>query len=321
MQLPSDIRSSPFSEELELDRRHIWATFRSWMEIDNQKQLRSGRKGKRHWSLLERCLHVFAFGLKTAGLFERGHRNCYDIAFNSHTLVFDDLPTAFDGYSILHLTDLHFDSLPRIEHKIAAMIADHEFDLCVMTGDYRRAVHGGSGHIMPPMKTMLAALRARDGVVATLGNHDTVFMVEGLQALGIRVLANETITICRDDDELHVTGIDDVHYYFTDMVSEALEGAPRGFKLVLVHSPEIYDLASAAGYRLYLAGHTHGGQINLPGGKPVLVHCNPGRHLVQGLWQHDGMLGYTSTGASTSGIPIRFNSRGEITRFTLRRKA
>lgn len=311
--------TEPFSQDLDLDMRHIWATFRSWMEIDNHKRLRKGGKRKRHWDLLERLLEVFGFGLKVIGLYNRGLQNSYDIKLNEFTLYFDDLPNDFDQYTILHLTDLHFDSLPEIEKKIGSLVQGLEIDLCVMTGDYRHDVHGQFRHVLEPMNTVIEALSVKDGIVATLGNHDTVFMVSGMEELGIRVLANETVTIQRGEDKIHITGIDDVHYYYTDMVYEAFDNGPEGFKIALVHSPEIYDMAEEYGYRFYLAGHTHGGQICLPGGKPLIVHCNNGRHLSQGLWSHGRLTGYTSTGASTSAIPIRFYSRGEITLFTLKR--
>lgn len=314
-------KEGPFREELDLDKRHIWATFRSWMEIDSNKHLRSGRKGKRHWNLLERAVHVFAHGLKIIGLYERGVRNSYEVEFKQQELYFEELPAAFDGYTILHLTDLHFDSLPGIEDTIASLIREHEFDLCVMTGDYRHSTSGQFNHILGPMQTVLDALKVKDGIVATLGNHDTVFMVEGLEKLGIRVLANETISVIRDKHKIHITGVDDMHYYYTDMVYDAFESAPEGFKLALAHSPEGFDLAEEFGFHLYLTGHTHGGQICLPGGKPLIVHCNQGKHLVSGLWKHGRLTGYTSSGASTSAIPIRFNSRGEVTRFTLMQKS
>jgi len=117
-----------------------------------------------------------------------------------------------------------------------------------------------------------------------------------------------------------VTGVDDVHYYYTDMALEALEATPDGFKVALVHSPEIYDLAEEHGYALYLAGHTHGGQITLPNGRPIITHLNSGKHLAAGLWQHKTMTGYTSNGVGVSGLPVRYNTRGEISLITLKKK-
>lgn len=312
-------KNEPFSEDRDLDMRHIWATFRSWMEIDNHKRLRRGGKRKRHWGLLTKLFKLFGFCLKRIAFFELGKRNAYDVQFKKVECTFNDLPRSFDGYQILHLTDLHFDSLPNIEEILAALIGEVEVDLCVFTGDYRNEVHGPYRHIEQAMSKVVEAVHARDGILATLGNHDTVFMVNLIESMGVRVLANETVQIERGKERILITGIDDVHYYYTDMVHEAFASVADGFKIVLVHSPEVYDMAEQYGYRLYLTGHTHGGQISLPGGRPVLSHCNNGRHLSRGLWRHGGLTGYTSCGTSTSVIPIRFNTRGEITLITLKK--
>jgi len=144
--------------------------------------------------------------------------------------------------------------------------------------------------------------------------------LNAFERMGIRVLGNETVCIQRDGSEIYLTGVDDVHYYYTDMALEALESSPEGFKIALVHSPEIYDLAADHGYALYLAGHTHAGQITFPNGRPIVKHLNHGQHLAAGLWQHQGMIGYTSSGAGVSGLPVRYNTRGEISLITLRKQ-
>jgi predicted MPP superfamily phosphohydrolase len=79
------------------------------------------------------------------------------------------------------------------------------------------------------------------------------------------------------------------------------------------------DYAARAGYALYLCGHTHGGQVCLPGGKPVVTHLARCRRAARGLWQWGGMTGYTTTGLGVSGPPLRFNCPGEAALITLRR--
>jgi predicted MPP superfamily phosphohydrolase len=309
--------SELFSEALELDRRHIWATVRCWLEVDNYKQIRGGGRRRHHWDTLEILLHIFAFGLKITGFYDRGVANALSIDLARVTLKFPALPPAFDGYTILHITDPHLDTLPNFEDQIIKIIENLEVDMCVFTGDYKLSVHGGYLHIIPAMEKIVAKISARDGIVATLGNHDTIFMVNPFEKMGIRVLANETISLNRAGDVIHFTGVDDPHYYFTQMAVEALESSPAGFKIALIHSPELYDLAEDSGFSLYLAGHTHGGQITLPNKKPIIKHLHNGKHLAKGHWRHHDLVGYTSNGAGTSGIPIRFNTKGEITLFTL----
>jgi predicted MPP superfamily phosphohydrolase len=137
-------------------------------------------------------------------------------------------------------------------------------------------------------------------------------MVAPMEAMGIRLLINESVVLRRGGDQLRIVGTDDVHYYYTDQSLHALEAARQDFTVALVHSPELYDAAARAGVKLYLCGHTHGGQVCLPGGRPIFKHLRRGRHLPSGPWQHGSMQGITSVGAGTSGIPVRFNSEGEI---------
>ncbi len=120
-------------------------------------------------------------------------------------------------------------------------------------------------------------------------------------------------------DRLDGKATDDVHYYYTDAARAALEGAPNIFKIALIHSAELADVAADAGFSLYLAGHTHGGQICLPGGMPIITHMSRHRRYASGLWRHGPMVGYTTAGIGVSGLPVRFNTRGEAVLITLRR--
>ncbi len=88
-----------------------------------------------------------------------------------------------------------------------------------------------------------------------------------------------------------------------------------------MHSAEVADDADEAGYALYLCGHTHGGQISLPGGRPLVTHLKRCRHAASGLWRQGRMTGYTSRGVGVSDLPLRFNTRGEVVVITLRRSA
>ena len=94
---------------------------------------------------------------------------------------------------------------------------------------------------------------------------------------------------------------------------------PDGFRILLQHSPELLDEAAAASVALYLCGHTHGGQICLPGGIPLMTNIRTPRRYASGLWQHGDMTGYTSVGVGVSVMPLRFFSKGEVAVITLRR--
>jgi predicted MPP superfamily phosphohydrolase len=209
--------------------------------------------------------------------------------------------------------------MPGLEDSILDLVGAEESDLCVLTGDYRTELHGPIRPTMDRLQRLVARLRSRNGVLAVLGNHDDCHMVGPMEAMGIRVLVNESVRLTRGTDALQIVGTDDVHYYFTDQAVHALEPARDAFTVALVHSPEMYDIAADLGVDLYLCGHTHAGQVCLPGGRAIIKHLSRGRRFYKGTWKHRGMVGITNAGAGTSGVPVRFHTRGEVLRLTLRR--
>ena len=234
-------------------------------------------------------------------------------------IFFPDLPAAFDGYRILQLSDLHLDHIDETAAAAARVIAGIEADLCVITGDFRDSARAPLDDVMAQLDRVVSATRAVDGVLGVLGNHDSVAMVEPIEALGVRLLLNETIDLYRGGERISVTGLDDVHMFHTSAAEEVLASVPDGFAVALVHSPEIADRA-AARHRLYLTGHTHGGQVCLPGGRPIFTSLRrPYRRFARGLWNHGRMVGYTSRGIGAAGLPIRLNCRAEIVRAILRK--
>ncbi len=88
-----------------------------------------------------------------------------------------------------------------------------------------------------------------------------------------------------------------------------------------MHSTDLVPQAAAAGFRLYLCGHTHGDQICLPGGRVIVSRQDCGRHFAAGLWRQGAMIGYTNSGDGTAVLPLRFNRPGEAALLELRRPA
>jgi hypothetical protein len=301
--------------------RFIWAANRFRMETENRKSRRYGGKGPHHWYALLFLMRTLEVLLKLTRQYERGVRNAWDIAVREIDVELPRLPPAFDGFTILHLSDLHLDGMPGLDKAILDRVGTLEFDLFVLTGDYRTELHGPIGPTMDGLRPLVEGVRSRHGVLGVLGNHDDCHMVGPMEAMGIRMLVNESVRIARGSEVLQVVGTDDVHYYFTDQAVHALEAARDSFTIALVHSPEAYDVAAGLGVDLYLCGHTHAGQVCLPGGRPVIRHLSRGRRFYRGTWRHRGMLGVTNAGAGTSGVPVRFNTRGEILVLTLRRPA
>jgi predicted MPP superfamily phosphohydrolase len=308
-----DARSSP------PEAREAWRRRRRRMEAAKEKHTPRGGKERRHWVAFRRLLALFGILLRVSGLYHWGVRNALDIKLRRIELEFENLPSEFDGYRILQLSDPHVDFFAEPWDTALELVSGEPVDLCVLTGDYRKRASGPFEHILPPFEKLLTRLRASNGVYAILGNHDCADMADAFESLGIDMLINETRSIRQGGARIYVTGTDDVHYYYTDAAKAALEDAPEGFKIALIHSAELAEVAADAGFSLYLAGHTHGGQVCLPGGKPIFTHMSRHRRYASGLWRHGSMTGYTTTGIGVSALPVRFNTRGEVVLITLRR--
>jgi len=304
----------------EKSRRLIWSITRSVLETDNYKHRKYGEKTRKKWSWFELLIKIFEWSIKKTRLYDIGYENAKNTVLNRVDLYYEDLPDIFDGYSILHFTDLHLDAFDGISTRVGKLIKDLEVDLCVMTGDFREGVSGGFKKILDPLQEIVSQVTTRDGILAILGNHDTYQMVSPMERMGIRVLANETVEICRSGQKIFITGLDDPYYYYTDRAISAMEETGEGFKLVLAHTPSLYDVADKNQYALYLTGHTHAGQICLPRGIPIILHLRHGRKYYRGVWQYNGMKGITGQGLGTVGIPVRFNTQSEIILIRLLKK-
>jgi predicted MPP superfamily phosphohydrolase len=308
-----------FAPPAPINARQMWANNRFWMETQNLVTKRYGGKRKQHWYALLMMIKTFEWGLKRCGQFERGKGNAARIMLREIDLHFAGLPPLFDGFTILHISDPHLDGLPGIEDRVVESVRGRQFDLCVMTGDYRTELHGPIRDVMRSLEALVCGIRSRQGFLGVLGNHDDCHMVAPMEAMGIRMLINESVVLSREGERLRIVGTDDVHYYYTDQSLHALEAARDDFTVALVHSPELFDAAENAGVSLYLCGHTHGGQVCLPGGMAPLKHVRAGREFYKGHWRHGAMQGITNAGAGTSGIPVRFNTESEVLALRLRR--
>jgi len=256
--------------------------------------------------------------LSLTGLHRRGRLNVLDIRRRDNDVRLTHLPHVFEDFALLHLSDLHLDmSEPYLERLIAS-VKGLVHDVCVLTGDFRFRTFGP----YQPALDALARLRPHLGnaVYAVLGNHDTIRMVPGMEALGINVLMNEAVPLRRGNDSLILAGIDDAHTYRThdfDKLEAVL--SPASCAILLSHTPETYRKAAHVGFSLMLSGHTHGGQICLPGGLPIFTDAGAPRAFSRGAWKYHGMAGYTSVGCGSSLIDVRLNCRPEITLHRLHR--
>jgi uncharacterized protein len=260
---------------------------------------------------------IIRTALKLSGLYWRARRNAERVVVRHNDIAFKDLPPRFDGFTMLHISDLHVDMSEAAVQRVCELVGELRYDLCVLTGDYR-------GETFGPFEAALAGVgrlrsHLKGPIYGVLGNHDSIRMVPGLEAMGIRILLNECELIARDDQRIFLAGVDDAHFYRMDNIEKAAVRIPDGaFSILLSHTPEIYRQAAHAHFRLMLSGHTHGGQLCLPGSIPIMLEAVLPRRMGAGAWQHHGMTGYTSVGAGTSVVPVRLNCPPEITLHCLR---
>ncbi len=260
-------------------------------------------------------------GLDLCGLYRSLARRATRIDVVQNDLWLVGLPPGFEGMKVLHLTDLHIDGPPGFGRVLTSICGDLEFDLAVITGDLRLDTRGpvdGALRELEPLVPVLGDCRC--GAYAVLGNHDTLDMVEPLGSLGLRYLLNESLRIdTRDGDSAWLVGVDDAHFFGTDDLPRAFANVPvEDVALFLCHSPDLILEAASAFADVYLCGHTHGGQICLPGGTPLVSNASCARRFIAGPWQYGALRGYTSKGCGFSGIPLRSFCRAEIVIHTLR---
>jgi len=287
--------------EIDYERR-IFGQGRTFFHIENWYMLRS---------IINNSLRVLL-------LLGRGRRNARRIVLRQNLIPLPGLPRAFDHYRILQISDLHLDMAPDFPHVLIEAVRRVDYDLCVLTGDYRAETFGPYAAALDGLRLLRTHLKGE--VFAILGNHDSLCMVPAMEAMDIRMLLNEQVCIERQGEVLHLAGVDDPHFYRADNLEKAADPIPDGdVSILLAHSPEIYQHAAHADFNVLLCGHTHGGQICLPGGLPVMCNASCPRAFCRGSWTYHGMTGYTSSGSGACLVDVRLNCPPEITLHQLQR--
>lgn len=303
----------------ELERRIGRAHLAQRLEREAGHEQRVRRFGARFFHVESWCSahSVIRGSLRLVGLHARARRNARALCVRQNDVMLPNLPPAFDGYTILHISDPHVDAGPDIPHALIERVRGLDYDLCVLTGDYRTRTFGPYQPTLEAMARLRPFLRG--AVFAVLGNHDTIRMVPHLEALDIRVLLNEVAQIERRGAALHLAGIDDAHKYRLHDFEKVTSAIPsNSLSILLSHTPEAYRDAARAGFHFMLCGHTHGGQICLPGGFPLLIDADCPRRYAKGAWRHGNLIGYTSVGSGTSIVDVRLNCPPEVTLHRLR---
>jgi uncharacterized protein len=298
--------------KLEWRLGRVYTRQRLGIEKDHERWVFGGGLNFFHLENWYSIHSVIRVSLKLTGLYGRGCSNAERIQVRHNYVRQKDLPRAFNGFTILQISDMHADMNERAMRRLAELLDELTYDLCVLTGDYRGKTFGSFGATLEAVAQVRSHLRGL--AYGVLGNHDTIRMVPGLEELGIRMLLNESETIERGEQRIHLAGIDDAHYYRVDNIEKAAASIPHGeFSILLSHTPEVYRQAAHADFKLLLSGHTHGGQICLPGSIPITLDSVLPRYMASGAWEYHNMLGYTSVGVGSCILAVRFNCPPEIT--------
>jgi predicted MPP superfamily phosphohydrolase len=300
------------SELLENRLGRLHAKLRLGIEADHEAQVFGQGINYFHIENLKPSHLAIRVCLRLTGLYGRGQRNAAQIEVKQNHIRSSQIPKAFDGYTILQLSDLHVDMSQDAMERLITILQNINYDLCVLTGDYRGQTFGPYEATLAGMSRVCAEIEKP--IYGVLGNHDTVRMLPGLEGMGIRMLLNECEALELNHQRIHLAGIDDAHFYRADNIEKAASGIPNDeFSILLSHTPEIYRPAALAGFDLLLSGHTHGGQICLPGRIPITLDSVLPRYMGSGPWNYLDMIGYTSVGVGSSVVPVRFNCPPEIT--------
>ncbi len=235
------------------------------------------------------------------------------------TVPIDKLAPTFEGFKIVQLSDIHLHPFVTIDFvkEAIAMVNALQPDLVVLTGDY---VLAGAESIFE-LAPALAGLNAKYGVFTILGNHDLwtndTTIIHGFETERVPVLRNSGLSIQVGKETLYLAGIDDVWSGQPDLQT-ALDGhRNQNLSILLAHEPDIADSTAQDGrVDLQLSGHTHGGQVRVPG-LGALILPPFGQKYDQGLNKVNGMWVYTNRGIGVINPPIRVNCPPEITELTL----
>ena len=235
------------------------------------------------------------------------------------------LRAEFDGYTLAVLADIHhWAPGTRYLRRMVQMSNDASPDLVVLLGDYgisfehNRKLSGISyRYALPDLTRALRELRTRDGCVAVLGNHDHYYdarhVTDWLHSLGIPVLRNDHVVLRRGDATLVIGGVGDALEDRVDAAGGAGRQSPQAALVVLCHNPDgVQALDPEAPIGLVLAGHTHGGQIVLPGiGALVTYSRMCSRRSASGWVPNARVPLYVSRGIGVQ-VPIRFRCPPEL---------
>ena len=260
-------------------------------------------------------------GLITATSYLAINDESQDPVVDRIPLAIKNLHPTLEGFTIVQITDVHLYPMtqPDLVEKSVIMANELNPDLVVLTGDYVWQELAAIDELAP----ILAGLNAKYGVFSTLGNHDYWLDADVITAVmesaGLPVLINQGLSIQQGKGTIYIAGLDDGWSGKPDLNKTLDRADPAEPVILLCHEPDLADRYSLDGrVNVQLSGHTHGGQIRIPGiGALILPYL--GRKYDLGLYKVNDMLLYTNRGLGVISEPVRLNCPPEISQFILNR--
>jgi predicted MPP superfamily phosphohydrolase len=238
----------------------------------------------------------------------------FTVLVNTYSIPVPDLPAAFEGFTIVHLSDLHFGRLMPLSiiESVIQRANSIPRDMIACTGDY--VIANRETEEIDTVWPYIMQLHARDGVYSTLGNHDytadTQRSLYWLEKSGQNVW-HKSVAIRRGDQRLWIGGAGDLDEDILG-IDQAFQGVPQAdCKILLAHNPDSADTPFNTRVSLMLCGHTHGGQVVLPFIGPLVLNVK-NRRYASGFVIGERTRLFISKGVGTASAPIRINCYPEI---------
>jgi predicted MPP superfamily phosphohydrolase len=237
---------------------------------------------------------------------------CYALVIEPFHLTVTRLQVAAPDFlaerplRLVHLSDLHIEHPTRREQEVLATVAALEPDVILLTGDYLNPTYMDDPQAQTETRQFLAQLHAPYGVFAVNGTVDDPgrmsILFDGLE--NITVLADETAILSFPGGELAILGVTNTFEPGADKQALLLMAAQvpgEAYTLLLYHTPDLIETAASTGIDLYLAGHTHGGQIRLPFYGALVTFSAYGKQYEMGAYQVGETFLYVSRGLGMEG--------------------
>jgi len=260
------------------------------------------------------------------------------------SLFLPNLPDSMENLRLIHMGDLHVVRYRSVEKSLRQVLQEG-CDILICSGDFcyqiryhnpfMKETHDYEprptglnrfGLTLPPhdkealtvSRKIMDGIRPRLGSYTIQGNHDSDYIMQELPEMGFTILANQAIQIETGlGDRFNLCGIRSYGRAVADIPAALLDLDLSLFTITICHYPEMAEAIAATGSDLILAGHTHGGQICLPNGRPLKTHSNTGIKYAAGLEYLNHSVIYTTRGVGYSIFPLRMFCPPEIVRFTL----